>query len=118
MATILGELKRRRLCFLDSRTSTKSIAFDVAKELHLPSTKRDVFIDNLETESHIREKIKETAFIAAEQGFAVAIGHYKSTTLSVLAEEIPKLERQGFEIVSLPQIIPHPQPSQETARTS
>jgi polysaccharide deacetylase 2 family uncharacterized protein YibQ len=105
METVLKELKRRNLLFVDSRTSKQSIAPEVAGQLRIPFLKRDVFIDNLETESHVREKIRETARVASEQGYAVAIGHYKEITLKVLAEEIPLLEQQGYEITSLPVVL-------------
>ncbi len=105
METVLKELKRRNLFFVDSRTSKQSIAPEVAEQVRIPFLKRDVFIDNLETEAHVREKIREAAQIAAEQGYAVAIGHYKAVTLKVLGEEIPRLIEQGYEITSLPVIL-------------
>ena len=43
MKIVLGELKTRGLFFLDSQTTTDSVAYEVAVQLGVPALKRDVF---------------------------------------------------------------------------
>jgi polysaccharide deacetylase 2 family uncharacterized protein YibQ len=105
MNVLLRDLKSRHLFFLDSRTSLQSVAPEIAAQVQIPFLKRDVFLDNVETDSSVKEMIRKTAEAASIQGYAVAIGHYKEVTLRLLAEEIPKLERQGYEIVLLPDLL-------------
>lgn len=107
MKIILPEFKRRGLFFLDSYTSTRSLVVPIAHDLHIPVLRRDVFLDNVEQREPIRKQIQETAEVALKSGFAIAIGHYKKHTLEVIAEEIPKLEKEGFQIVKLSDLMKH-----------
>ena len=101
MQIILEEFKSRNLFFLDSFTSPKSHVVAISRQLHIPVLRRDVFLDNVETPESIRQQIIKTAQVAQRLGYAIAIGHYKKYTLEMIAEEIPKLEKQGFQIVKL-----------------
>lgn len=107
MQVILPEFKRRGLFFLDSYTSTRSLVVPIAHDLHVPVLRRDVFLDNVEQREPIRKQIRQTAQVALKSGFAIAIGHYKKNTLEVIAEEIPKLEKEGFQIVKLSDLMKH-----------
>jgi polysaccharide deacetylase 2 family uncharacterized protein YibQ len=42
---------------------------------------------------------------ARRKGYAVAIGHDRHLTMQVLKEEIPWLETQGFQIVSIKELL-------------
>ncbi len=105
MKIILQELKKRRLFFLDSFTTPSSVGVSVANSMKVPSLKRDIFLDNIDTQEAVREKLRELAAIARQNGFAVGIGHYRYNTLTVLNEEIPQLWDAGFEMVSLSDMI-------------
>ncbi len=105
MFLIAKELKGKNLFFLDSMTHPKSIAHNVAFALGIPTAKRDVFLDNQDNYDSIVERIKQTAQLAKENGKAVAIGHIRKNTLTALKEEIPKLEAEGFEIVTLKEML-------------
>lgn len=105
MKVILSELKHQNLFFLDSYTTPKTTGIGIARELGIPSTKRDVFLDNIDTQEAVRTQINLTRRIARKQGYAVAIGHYRFNTLTVLGEEIPKLVAEGYEVIPLSQMI-------------
>ncbi len=105
MTIILKELKRRRLFFLDSYTTRDSVVPYVAKKVGIPFLQRGVFLDNSNEKSSIRSEIKRLENVARKKGSAVAIGHYRKNTLEVLAREIPRLEAQGFEIISLREMV-------------
>ena len=101
MKIILEEFKKRNLFFLDSFTSPKSQVVPICRSLHIPVLRRDVFLDNVEQPEPIRQLIAKTASVASKLGYAIAIGHYKKYTLEVIAEEIPKYEKQGYQFVKL-----------------
>lgn len=101
MTIILKELKRRKLFFLDSYTTRDSVVPNVARKIGIPYLQRGVFLDNSGDPSSIRGEIRRLEDIARKKGSAVAIGHYRVNTLEVLATEIPRLEKEGFEIISL-----------------
>ncbi|MFA6600901.1 MAG: divergent polysaccharide deacetylase family protein [Candidatus Omnitrophota bacterium] len=105
MRIVLRELNRRKLFFLDSRTTLKTVAPEVAASVGIPFLKRDVFLDNIDDAAEVRRMIRKTAQIASDQGYAVAIGHFREVTLRVLSEEIPRLEKEGYEVVPLPSLL-------------
>jgi len=105
MTIILCELKRQRLFFFDSHTTSKSVAPEICHAIGLPFLKCGLFLDNDNTVRAIKAQLAELRRIAREQGTAIAIGHYRKNTLEVLAEEIPRLEKEGFEIISLRNVL-------------
>ncbi len=113
MEIVLGELHDRGLLYLDSRTTHETVGFKIAKKLGMPTTERDVFIDNVADHQHIVARLSELEQVAIEQGFAVGIGHPNTATIEVLAAWLPGLESQGFALVPISAIIAHtmPEPS-------
>ena len=101
MEVIFKELKKRRLYFLDSFVTTKSICKELSKRMRINFSQRDIFLDNNQDPNYIRNQLAELVEIAERKGYAIGIGHDRKNTLEVLAEEIPKLEEQGFMFVFL-----------------
>ncbi len=100
MRIIFKRLKKKGLFFVDSMTAPHhSICGELAREMGMPFTSRDVFLDNVNTREEIKKQIIALAKKARKNGHAVAIGHDRALTMQVLKEEIPALEDQGFEIV-------------------
>ncbi len=106
MDIILNRLKQRNMIFLDSMTTGQSVARQIGSMIGLPILKRDVFLDNEPNNAvAIREQVKLLAGIARKRGYAIGIGHYHGPTLRVLNEEIPRLEAEGFDIVSMRDVL-------------
>jgi len=105
MTVILEELKRRHLFFLDSYTTPESVVPAVGRSLGLPILARGVFLDNADSKPAIHAQLVQLKAVAREKGNAIAIGHYRSRTLEVLAKEIPQFEREGFEIITLKKML-------------
>ena len=99
------KLKEKNLFFLDSLTHPESIAHEVTVSHGIPTTKRDVFLDNEDVYEKVLERIKETAELAKLNGQAIAIGHIRKNTLEAIKESIPKLEAEGFEIVTVRELV-------------
>jgi len=94
MTWVLEELKRRGMFFIDSRTTALSVAYDTAKELGVPTAKRDVFLDRDPNPIAIRKELMRLVKIAKEKGYAIAIGHPFLVTWKILYRELPWLEKQ------------------------
>lgn len=105
MRVILQDIKDRGLFYLDSYTSPDSVVVPVAHEVGVPVLKRDVFLDNIDAKQPIRDQIRQLKSIARKKGYAIGIGHYRANTLEVLIQDIPGMEAEGFEIVSLKDIL-------------
>ena len=99
MKVVLEEVKKRGLFFVDSRTSYRSKAFSIARDMGIKSAERSVFIDNVQTKEAISLQIAEAVKVAKEKGEAIAIGHPSRATISTLAEIAPYLHDEGVELV-------------------
>ena len=101
----MQDIRNRGLYFLDSRTTSKTVAYNVARELGVPCAKRDVFIDVENSREFIRGSLWDLAERAGKRGFAVGIGHSRPLTLEVLKEEIPKIAARGYQFVHLSDVV-------------
>lgn len=105
MAWLMGELQRRHLFFVDSRTSAATVAAAKAQEQGLAHVSRDVFLDDTRTTEAITAQLQLGVTLARRQGSAVLIGHPYPQTLDVLERELPRLRQQGIELIGLHQMI-------------
>ncbi len=106
MKIILNKVRHKGLFFVDSMTSPHhSVSGAIADELGVPFAQRDVFLDNVNTREAIEKQLVELAQKARKKGYAVAIGHDRQLTLQVLKDQIPTLQKQGFQIVSIRELL-------------
>lgn len=105
MGVIMKELKNRNLYFIDSVTAEKSVVVSSAKSEGVLSAGRHVFLDNEKNAVYIRGQIAELKEIALKRGYAVGIGHADMTTMQVLAEDMPLIEKEGFEFVTPAEVV-------------
>jgi hypothetical protein len=96
---------RGDLFFVDSYTTAASVALKLAHESGVPAAKRDVFLDPDQSPETIVREFARLKKIARQNGFALGIGHPYPTTLAFLEEELPKLRSDGFELISISELI-------------
>ncbi len=106
MDWLMEELQAQALYFVDSRTSSDTVAANVAQEYGLPHLSRQVFLDNEPTREAIDERFNAAIARARKDGLAVAIGHPYRETLDYLAEVLPSLAEQNIELVSVSAALP------------
>lgn len=104
MSIVLGPLKERNLFFVDSRTTSKSKAYDVAQTLGIPSAYRHVFLDGENREGYIKGKMIELFRLAQRRGKAIGICHPTERTLRVLRENFHLVEKYNIEPVFASQL--------------
>lgn len=92
MDRLFRVLKSKNLKFLDSRTSAKTKANEVAKKYSLKLFSRDVFLDNVRDIKEINKQIKKAVEVAKKHGFAIAICHPYPVTLKALIKAKPLLK--------------------------
>lgn len=105
MHALMHVLADRKLYFIDSRTTDKTVALDTARENGLPAMKRDVFLDNLREETAITRQVQLAIQLAQRQGYAIAIGHPYPETIAVLKQLDTLLGDTGVKVVSASQLI-------------
>lgn len=108
MRTVLAELNRRGLFFIDSWTSPNSKAWSVARELKVPTRKRDIFLDHNPSVDAVRNQIAKLIRTAKVQGTALAIGHPREATLKALREASEKFRAEGIEVVHVHDLVSKP----------
>ncbi|MGM0439307.1 MAG: divergent polysaccharide deacetylase family protein [Patescibacteria group bacterium] len=105
MREFLELVKAKNLFFIDSYTIGSSVGHSLAKEMLIPTLKRDVFLDYVDEKEGIREKLYEAVDLALENGSSIAIGHHKENTMEVLEEELPELKERGVKLVKVSDIL-------------
>ncbi|MEW6182667.1 MAG: divergent polysaccharide deacetylase family protein [Bacillota bacterium] len=108
MGAVLTAVKEHRMFFLDSRTTDRTVALQVGKEIGVPCISRGLFLDNMNDLGYVKRQLREAAQLAARQGYAVAIGHVGRTGLTTsraIKEMIPEFEAQGIEMVYVSNIV-------------
>jgi hypothetical protein len=108
MRVVLEVVKERGLYFLDSYTSKQSVGFTLAKDLSIPTLRRDVFLDHQLTDSSVRAQFQQLIRRAKIQGTAVAIGHPHEVTLRVLKQEMGRFERERIAVVAAGELLRNP----------
>ena len=99
MSELMPLLLERKLFFVDSRTTTATVAETAAHTAGVPATSRNVFLDDERSPGAIRKQFALAVRDAREKGSALAIGHPHPKTLQVLSEMLPEAERQGVTLV-------------------
>jgi polysaccharide deacetylase 2 family uncharacterized protein YibQ len=100
MGWVMSVLKEKNLFFVDSRTTGRSCAYEIALRQYLPAARRDVFLDNTDSVESITGQFARLKRIARSNGTAIGIGHVnKKHTLEVLMSEVPLLERENIALV-------------------
>mgnify|MGYP001005439101 FL=1 len=85
MQNLLRAMDEHGFLFIDSRTSPATKAKAAMNGLGMRYVHRDVFLDNQNSVAAVRKKLREAVALAKKQGYAIAIGHPKSSTLRALA---------------------------------
>jgi len=89
MTWVLEEIKAKQCFFVDSRTEKDSVAFDVARDLAIPTVQRKVFLDDDKDAAAIVKQWERTLALAKAQGQVLAIGHIYPETVAALEKLIP-----------------------------
>jgi len=105
MKTVLDIIREKGLFFVDSRTSPKTIALKLAREMGIPSARRDVFLDNQLTPSAIDTRTDELLNLAEKRGWAIGIGHANFETAEALERMARKASQRNIQWISLESLI-------------
>ena len=100
MDWVMGVLAEQGLFFLDSRTTSETVARKSAYSRGIPWLVRDVFLDHEQTTAFIDKQFRHGLQLAQQQGFAVLICHPYPVTIRYLKEALPKMGEQGVQLVA------------------
>ena len=97
-------IKTRHLFFIDSLTSSNSIAYATAREFRLSTAHRHVFLDNIRNVSTILYQLHQLRRHALKFGRAIGIGHPYSETATAIGCFAKRLNRPNISLVSASQL--------------
>ncbi|MDR3281163.1 MAG: divergent polysaccharide deacetylase family protein [Synergistaceae bacterium] len=107
MEHVMDVLAERDLFFLDSRTSSRSVAYDVAVKRGLASARNSFFLDNESDRDEIARKMASALSSAKKRGMVVAICHLRPETVVFLekfsSEVASGVHKSGVGLVTLPE---------------
>jgi len=104
MESVLGALPKG-MYFIDSRTSSGTLAASMARSMNIRTASRSVFLDDVAKDDAIRAQLRALMQAANEHGSAVGIGHMYPSTIRVLTAEAPQLRAAGFRFVRASEIV-------------
>lgn len=105
MKTVLGVIKSESLFFLDSRTSGKTIAAEVSRQMGIRTGENELFIDNSSDIDLIKKQLRKAIDMAHKNGSVTVIGHARPNTVIAVREMIPEIEAAGIKLVYVNQLL-------------
>ncbi|WP_338015682.1 divergent polysaccharide deacetylase family protein [Photorhabdus bodei] len=99
MQKVMHSLSGYNLYFLDSVTIGNTQATKAAQGTPVRVIRRNVFLDDVQSEAETRHQLNRAISIARKNGSAIAIGHPHSTTIRALQQMLPTLPAD-IELVS------------------
>ncbi len=114
MRELMPLLARRKLFFIDSRTSGASVALEAARRAGVPAFFRSVFLDDRQNVAYTLGQLRLFRRVVERQGIALAIGHPHPSTLAALAEFLPEFAKADIELVPASLVVQLPQAARLT----
>ncbi len=105
MAVFASLLRTRGLFFLDSVTSTRSVAVRTAREAGVPVARRDVDLRAGTAPEEMRREWKETLALVKEKGTAILLCHGGRESLRVILDLVPDLKKEGIRAVTVDNLL-------------
>ncbi|MFT6389726.1 MAG: polysaccharide deacetylase 2 family uncharacterized protein YibQ [Cellvibrionaceae bacterium] len=118
MEWTMKALSEHGLYFIDSRTTSNSVAWLTAQQRNVPSLKRDVFLDNDRKPEMINDQFSEFIAIAQRRGYAIAIAHPHPETLDYLKRHLDRLSSQGIRLVPVSTLVKRYSPNQKQIKAN
>jgi len=105
MLWVMQFVKEKEMLFIDSITSSKSQASNIAKQLGIPTMQRNVFLDNNLEHRYISQQFSVLINTAKQHKIAIAIAHPHPATIRSLKLLLPELVKHNVELVSISQLL-------------
>jgi hypothetical protein len=105
MDGVMTTLRGRGLYFVDSRTSTHTVAYEAARAMGVKAAFRSVFLDDMDEDGAIIRQIDLWVARSEREGAPVAIGHLRPRTIDALAFRLPYWRSKGVRLLPLREVV-------------
>ena len=101
----LGVINRVGFFFVDSLTTSHSMAYRTARKLRMPAAYRDSFLDNIPEERAIHSQLHNLIRYAVRYGHAIGIGHPYPATARAIKRSLGAFDKFGVSLVHVSQAL-------------
>jgi polysaccharide deacetylase 2 family uncharacterized protein YibQ len=108
MAAFAQALKGKGFFFVDSVTSAGTVGSMAMEQAGVPSTRRDIFLDEDGRPEEMRRQWAAAISLAKERGQAILLCHPRRETRKALLELLPQLRREGIRPVTVEELLASP----------
>jgi uncharacterized protein len=108
MTSFAQALKGKGFFFVDSVTSGGTVASMAMEDAGVPSTRRDVFLDDDGRPEEMRRQWATAVALAKERGEAILLCHARRETRKTLLELLPQLRTEGIRPVTVEELLAQP----------
>jgi polysaccharide deacetylase 2 family uncharacterized protein YibQ len=105
LVLIFNKLKKKKLFFVDSRTTAGTKASAAAEKVNIQMASRKVFIDNDRDYNEIYKKLLEIAQNSSDVSPVIIIGHPYPETIRAIKDATRVLRQKGILIVPVSKLI-------------
>ncbi|OGS45655.1 MAG: hypothetical protein A2539_07210 [Elusimicrobia bacterium RIFOXYD2_FULL_34_15] len=106
METFLQIVKQKGIIFVDSHTSSATVAYKTALSMHIPSLQNEVFIDGEDDVDYMLKQLRFLKILIKKYGSGIAIGHVNRKNLvKALAEIIPEFQKENISFLTVSQYL-------------
>ena len=98
-------IKQKGLFFVDSRTSSNSKGYHIARQLQMPAACRNIFLDNELNELAILYQLNKLADHANQHGRAIGIGHPFPETARAIRLFLNVLKNSNITLARISDIV-------------
>jgi len=101
MTTVLEVLKRHSMFFIDSFTTSSSVAFQTAQEMLIPSIRRDIFLDAPDhSDATLNKKMEKIKILMKKKDKIVVITHCTTRErYDYLKKFLKKLDGMDIQLI-------------------
>jgi len=99
MRSVMKVCRRKKLFFVDSYTTSKSVAAEAAEKAGVKTLRNDLFLDNRGED--VRENMRKIISIASRSGSVTAIMHIRKGNADHLRWLAEEADREGVRIIRL-----------------
>lgn len=109
MATLMAELGKRGLLYLDDGSSARTVAPEMALKNGVPFAAGDTAIDAERTRGAILKKLDQLEQTARAKGFAIGTGSAFDITVDAVSSWVAEAKKRGIEIVPISAVATDPE---------
>lgn len=102
---VMNILKKNGLFFLDSKTTLKTVGYELAREMDIPTYMIDFFLDTGTFPDRALAKTNRLLELAKTQSEIIVISHCITKSLEELKQILRNIEDKNFKLVPISEII-------------